>query len=135
MIRLGVDIVDIARLEDRMYRWPRLADRLFTPGERDYCLSKANPAQHFAARVAAKEATFKALGTGWPGVSWTDVEVVATGNRGKPTLRLTGKAAHLAGPCEPLVSMAHDAGVAIAEVLLVDRLGDPVERPSPKNSS
>ncbi len=120
MIRLGVDIVGVARLKDRMERWPRLAGRLFTPGEQSYCLSRANPAQHFAARVAAKEATFKALGTGWPGISWTEVEVVSGENRARPSLLLTGHAAELAGECTALVSMAHDAGVAIAEVLLVD---------------
>lgn len=120
MIRLGVDIVDIARLEERMQTWPRLADRLFTPNEQAYCLSKPLSGQHFAARVAAKEATFKALGTGWPGVSWTDVEVVSGAGRRRPTLMLTGHAAELAGECTALLSMAHDAGVAIAEVLLVD---------------
>lgn len=120
MIRLGIDIVDIARLEARMSEWPRLADRLFTQGEQQYCRARTSPAQHFAARVAAKEAAFKALGTGWPGVKWTEVEVVSGANRGRPSLVLTGEAARLAGDATPLVSLAHDAGVAIAEVLLVD---------------
>ena len=80
----------------------------------------ASPPQHFAARAAAKEATFKALGEGWPLVRWTDVEVVSGENRGRPSLVLTGHAAELAGEATPLVSLAHDAGVAIAEVLLVD---------------
>lgn len=120
MIRLGIDIVDIARLEERMTRWPRLVDRLFTAGEQEYCLSRPHPAQHFAARVAAKEATFKALGTGWPAVSWTEVEVASGEKRGRPSLILTGEAARIAGESTALVSLAHDAGVAVAEVLLVD---------------
>lgn len=124
MIRLGVDIVDIARLEQRMSAWPRLANRLFTEAEQAYCRSRPKPPQHFAARVAAKEAAFKALGEGWPNVAWTEVEVVA-GNltesgRSKPTLVLTGRAAELAGNATPVISMAHDAGIAIAEVLLVE---------------
>lgn len=120
MIRLGIDVVDIARLAYRMAAWPRLAGRLFTPGEQAYALSRTYPAQHFAARVAAKEAAFKALGEGWPKVSWTDVEVVSGAGRGRPTLRLSGRAAELAGGSTALVSMTHDAGIAIAEVLLVD---------------
>jgi holo-[acyl-carrier protein] synthase len=118
---LGIDIVDIARLKDRMDSWPRLADRMFTKAEQQYCLSRPHPPQHFAARAAAKEATFKALGEGWPLVRWTDVEVVSGANRGRPSLVLTGRAAELAGNSTPVVSLAHDAGVAIAEVLLVDR--------------
>ena len=120
MIRLGIDIVDIARLADRMQTWPKLADRMFTRAEQEYCLSRPSPPQHFAARAAAKEATFKALGEGWPLVRWTDIEVVAGENRGRPALVLTGHAAELLGGSTPVVSLAHDAGVAIAEVLLVD---------------
>ncbi|MEX2587698.1 MAG: holo-ACP synthase [Actinomycetota bacterium] len=118
MIRLGVDVVDIARLQRRMQRWPRLTDRLFTQAEQAYCLSKPNPPQHFAARVAAKEAAFKAVGKGWPELSWTDVEVISAAD--KPVLSLTGRAAEQAGPCTPVVSLSHDAGVAIAAVLLLD---------------
>lgn len=120
MIRLGIDIVDIARLADRMATWPKLADRMFTPAEQQYCMSRPSPPQHFAARAAAKEATFKALGEGWPLVGWTDIEVVSGENRGRPSLELSGRAAELAGGATALISLAHDAGVAIAEVLLVD---------------
>lgn len=120
MIRMGIDIVDIARLAGRMEQWPRLADRMFTKAEREYCLSRPSPAQHFAARAAAKEATFKALGEGWPLVRWTDVEVVSGPSRSRPNLVLTGHAAELAGTSTAVISLAHDAGVAIAEVLLVD---------------
>ena len=119
MIRIGIDVVDVQRLADRMQRWPRLADRLFTPGEQRYCLSRPRPAQHFAARVAAKEAAFKALGDGWPHLRWTDVEVLS--GAGQPRLALGGRAAEMAGPCTALVSLSHDAGIAIAEVLLFDR--------------
>lgn len=118
MIRIGVDVVDIARLEDRLARWPRLADRLFTAGELDYSYGRPRPSDHLAARIAAKEATFKALGAGWPKVSWTDVEVART--NGRPSLVLSGKAAKLAGTASASVSLSHDAGVAVAQVLLVD---------------
>lgn len=111
--------MDIARLEDRMARWPRLADRLFTAAEQEYCRGRPTPPQHFAARVAAKEAAFKALGEGWPALKWTEIEVASAG--GKPTLVLRGKAAELAAGGTPVVSLSHDAGMAVAAVLLVDR--------------
>lgn len=118
MIRIGVDVVDVARLEDRLARWPRLANRLFTPGELEYSRARPRPSDHLAARVAAKEATFKALGVGWPEVAWTDVGVERSD--GRPSLVLTGRAAELAGSASTSVSLSHDAGVAVAQVLLVD---------------
>jgi holo-[acyl-carrier protein] synthase len=118
VIRIGIDVVDVARLAGRMERWPRLADRVFTEGEQQYCLSKRNPPQHFAARFAAKEAAFKSLGSGWPHLSWHDIEV-HSGDAG-PELRVRGRAAQLAGPCSWMVSLAHDGGMAIAEVIRMD---------------
>lgn len=117
-IRVGIDIVDVARFERALERWPRLADRLFSPNEKLYAIERARSAEHLAARVAAKEATFKALGVGWPKVSWRDVQVVS--DRGRPSLVLKGKAAELAGRSKAAVSLSHDGGIAIAQVMLVD---------------
>lgn len=117
MIRIGIDVVDIARLSRILDQWPRLAERLFTQTERHYAARRARPAEHLAARLAAKEAAFKALGVGWPAVAWHDVQVVSTG--GRPELVLNGKAAELAGEARRCVSLTHDAGIALAEVLLV----------------
>ncbi|MGH2771181.1 MAG: holo-ACP synthase [Actinomycetota bacterium] len=116
MIRVGIDIVDIARLERVLARWPRMAERVFTPGERSYAEGRSRPSQHLAARFAAKEATFKALGEGWPRLSWHEVEVVSEGRQ--PRLRLSGKARELAGTASASVSLAHDAGIALAQVVL-----------------
>lgn len=116
MIRIGIDIVEIARLERALSRWPRLADRIFTPVELAYAGRRPRPGQHLAARFAAKEAVFKALGTGWPKVSWKDVEVQST--PGGPSLRLSGKAAKLAGRSPAMVSISHDGGLAVAQVVL-----------------
>jgi holo-[acyl-carrier protein] synthase len=70
-------------------RRPRLAERLFTDGERAYAAARARPAQHLAARFCAKEAVAKALGlTAW---NFRDVEVISTG--GPPTVQLSGAAA------------------------------------------
>ena len=86
---VGIDLLDIARLERALERRPRLADRLFTDGERDYAASRARPGQHLAARFCAKEAVAKALGMeAW---DFRDVEVVSTG--GAPELRLHGSVA------------------------------------------
>ena len=77
---------------------------------------KANRFERYAARFAAKEATMKALGVGWPKISWQDIEIVRGG--GRPELRLTGRAAALAGDGRLAVSLAHDGGIAVAQVIL-----------------
>lgn len=120
MIRLGVDIVNVDRIKRVMDELPRFVNRVFTKGELDYCLSKPRPHEHLAARFAAKEAAFKALGSGWPHLSWHDIEVTRQ-NDEPPVLEIRGRALELAGACSPKVSLAHDGGMAIAEVLLVSR--------------
>jgi holo-[acyl-carrier protein] synthase len=86
---VGIDLLEIERLERALERRPRLADRLFTPSERAYAAARARPAQHLAARFCAKEAVAKALGLeAW---SFQDVEVV--GGEGPPAVRLSGAAA------------------------------------------
>ncbi len=74
---VGLDLLDIARLERALERRPGLAGRLFTDGERAHAATRARPGQHLAARFCAKEAVAKALGMRtW---SWRDVEVVGGG--------------------------------------------------------
>jgi holo-[acyl-carrier protein] synthase len=116
VIHTGIDVVQVARLEAALERWPRLAQRLFTDEERRYAAGRPHPVESLAARFAAKEATMKALGVGWPRVSWQDIEVVR--GKGRPELRLTGRAAALAGGGRLAVSLAHDGGVAVAQVIL-----------------
>jgi len=116
VIHTGIDVVSVARLEAALARWPRLADRLFTPGERRYAAGRAHPAESLAVRFAAKEAAFKALGEGWPRLSWHEVEVVR--GSGRPELALTGRAAELARGGRLALSLAHDGGIAVASVVL-----------------
>jgi len=87
--RVGIDLLEIDRLERALERTPRLAARLFTEAERAYAADRARPGQHLAARFCAKEAVAKALDLR----SWNfhEVEVVATG--GPPRVRLSGTAA------------------------------------------
>ena len=93
IVGIGTDVSNINRFARAISRrGDRLLHRVFTPNEISYCATARNPAAHFAARFAAKEAVFKALGTGWGhGVRWTEVEV-ERGRRGQPTIRLSGAA-------------------------------------------
>ncbi|MGI8845284.1 MAG: holo-ACP synthase [Thermoleophilaceae bacterium] len=85
---IGLDLLEIERLEHALQRRPRLAERLFSAHEREYAAAKARPGQHLAARFCAKEAVAKALALdGW---GFKDVEVVSTG--GAPEVRLAGGA-------------------------------------------
>ncbi len=88
VVGVGIDIVDLdvfrAKLSDD------LADELFLPAEIEYCKTQARPWEAFAARFAAKEALFKALGAGLAqGLRWKDVEVVREPS-GEPQLKLSG---------------------------------------------
>ena len=118
----GVDIVEIARFDKFLKQGnDALFQRLFTRSEMDYCSEKKHCAQHYALRFAAKEAFLKALGTGLrDGLSWKDMEVV-NDSLGKPELRLAGRALELfrqAGLNGCFLSLSHDAGCAIAMVIL-----------------
>lgn len=116
-LSVGVDLIGVGRIEARLARTPRLAERLFTERERETASSRARPAEFLAGRFAAKEAAFKALGGGWPRCSWSDVEVVPDVD-GAPHLRFAGRAAELAGDRNAAVSIAHSDGMAVANVVL-----------------
>ena len=112
---VGVDLLDIARLEAALRRRPRLAERLFTDAEREYAARRPRPARHLAARFCAKEAVAKSLDLrGW---SFRDVEVVATG--GAPDVRLSGAVAARAEElgAAPVVSLTHTDTTAGAVAL------------------
>jgi len=113
--RVGIDLLEIDRLERALERHPRLAERVFTAAERDYAATRARPARHLAARFAAKEAVVKALGRPG-GFGLREVEVVAGE---PPKVRLSGRAAELAQGTELSISLTHSrdfaAAVAIAE--------------------
>jgi len=113
---VGIDLLEIERLERALERRPRLAERVFTDAERAYAASRARPGMHLAARFCAKEAVAKALGlTAW---SWRDVEVVATG--AAPQIALTGSVAARAAELgvTALVSLTHTDTTAGAVALL-----------------
>lgn len=123
-IAVGVDLVAVARIERMLdHVGDRAMERLLTADERAYCVGMAFPARHVAARVAAKEAVYKALqGTeDARGISWRDIEVIRD-LTGRPTVRLHGRAApRLAelGGTRVLLSLTHtdDLAAAIAVVI------------------
>jgi holo-[acyl-carrier protein] synthase len=121
ILGLGVDLVEVARMEKALARGERIVQRLFTAGEIAYCRRHKEPARHFAARFAAKEAGMKALGTGWSnGVGWQNFEV-RLDPRGRPHLHVTGRAAEIAtalGATHSLITLAHDGGLATAVVAI-----------------
>ena len=86
-LSVGIDLIEIDRVERALERRPRLAERLFTPAELAYARERARPGRHLAARFAAKEAVIKALGRGVPP---KEIEVVGGG---PPRLQLHGQAA------------------------------------------
>jgi holo-[acyl-carrier protein] synthase len=112
---IGIDLLEIDRMERALERHPRLADRLFTAAEREYASSRSRPGRHLAARFAAKEAVVKALGLAG-GFGLKEVEVVAGE---PPTVRLAGRAARAAAGREVEISLTHSrdyaAAVALAE--------------------
>ncbi len=86
---VGIDLLEIARLERALERHPRLAARIFSQAERDYAAARVRPGRHLAARFAAKEAVVKALGLD-DGLGLGEVEIVAGE---PPAVRLSGRAA------------------------------------------
>ena len=123
VIGIGIDLEEIDRVA-RVFSTPQALARVFTPVEIAYCQPKRNCFQHLAARFAAKEAVFKALGTGLSGgLRWVDAEV-HNESSGKPVVTLSGAATDLAeqlGVHTILISLSHSRQYAIAQVVL---LGD-----------
>jgi len=122
--KVGTDLVEVSRIENLLRENEALQQRVFTQEELRYSRRKHYPFQHFAARFAAKEAVFKALGSGLSGdLDWRDVEV-RNERSGKPILRLSGTTAIKAndlGVVYSFVSMSHTEQYAIALVFLVVR--------------
>ena len=122
IVGTGVDIAEVSRIAASISRFGRrFTERVFTPGEIHYCESKANKAERYAARFAAKEAAMKAIGTGWRhGVTWQDIEVRRIPG-GRPFLHFDGKAAEFfrsLGACRSHLSITHTAEFAMAQVIL-----------------
>ena len=111
VLGIGTDIVECLRIANMIEKHQDLfINRVFTPGEIEYCSGRKAATQHYSGRWAAKEAILKAIGTGWSnGIRWTDIEI-CNQMGGKPYVQLGGAArtiAHSKGISEILISISH----------------------------
>jgi holo-[acyl-carrier protein] synthase len=121
IVGTGVDIAETKRIQQSIERYgQRFIQRICTPNEIAYCEKFKNKAERYAARFSAKEAAFKALGTGWgQGVRWLDVEITHQPS-GKPELVLSGRAQETArelGVARMSVSISHAEHYVVAQVI------------------
>jgi holo-[acyl-carrier protein] synthase len=124
IIGLGVDIAEVPRIKAAIERRGQpFLRRVYTSKEIAYCESFKNKFERYAGRFAAKEASMKALGTGWrAGVRWVDFEVLRE-QSGRPVLALTGEAAKIAaalGVRRISLSITHTESQALAQVIFED---------------
>lgn len=120
ILGLGVDICEIARMERALARHTTLRERVFTPEERAYCDGRARPAESYAGRFAAREATIKALG-GYRGKRWQDIHVGRLSS-GAPSIILEGNAKRRAdtlGITRVLITFTHERTSAVALAVAV----------------
>jgi len=121
-VRVGVDLLPVARMARLAAENPGIQETIFTGLELRYCQGKRRATEHLAARFAAKEAVLKALGTGLgQRMRWTDVEIV-NGVLGRPMVRLYGAVAawaRRAGLSDVDVSLSHTSELAVAQAVAV----------------
>ena len=122
IVGLGADVVEIRRIRQALkHQGERFIRRIFTEAEQEFCEARRDPAPHYAVRFAAKEALFKALGTGWAkGLSWQDVEVVRK-EQDAPILVLSHaaeKQSQELGTRSIHLSLSHSDDSALAVVIL-----------------
>ena len=121
-MRVGVDLIEIARIRRALERYPAFRERCFTDAERAYCESRKNPAQSYAGRFAGKEAVGKALGFGVArAFAWKEIEIVG---RPKPAVKLSGRTkawAERAGARAIDLSMTHSRELANAVAVVAER--------------
>ena len=121
-MRVGVDLIEVARIRRALERYPRFRERCFTEAERAYCDARPNPAESYAGRFAGKEAVGKALGLGVArAFAWRDIEIAG---RPKPSVRLSGRVAAFAerhGFGRVDLSMTHSRELANAVAIVDER--------------
>jgi len=118
---VGIDMIEVGRVASKIGKDMGFRELVFSPVEISYCEAMTDKYQHYAARFAAKEAFFKALGTGWlNGTAFNEVEISNNAD-GKPELTLIGQTAELLkeqGPLKISVSLSHLKTIASAIVII-----------------
>ncbi len=124
IVGIGTDIIEVNRIKIQIDKDPGFKHTLFTENEINYCESKKSRYQNFSGRYAAKEAFFKALGTGWRnGMSYNDIEI-KNDKLGKPEITLSNKTKVFAkeqGITTIFVSISHTQEYATAYVVVENR--------------
>jgi holo-[acyl-carrier protein] synthase len=122
ILGLGTDIAEVSRISKSIEN-TSFKEKVFSKAEIEYCDKKANKAESYTARFAAKEAFFKALGTGWRGgMAFNEVEVW-NDELGKPALNILGTTAEIIKEKKIKtihISLSHIKDVAMATVILED---------------
>lgn len=109
ILGIGIDIIEIDRVKESIDRFgDHFLNKIYTPNELEYCLSKHNKYQHFAARFAAKEAIYKALSSEWGReISWQDIDIMNEPN-GLPIVKFSGNLAEFVNDNKDIkISMSH----------------------------
>ncbi|GAB2693504.1 holo-ACP synthase [Mucilaginibacter koreensis] len=118
---LGIDLIEVERIANKIKRNNGFRDLVFSQSEISYCERQARPHESYAARFAAKEAFFKALGTGWlSGTAFNEVEIIHDQD-GKPKVNFLGETAQLMqtiGITNVMVSLTHVKEMAAATVII-----------------
>jgi holo-[acyl-carrier protein] synthase len=118
---LGIDIIEVERVATKISKEAGFRELVFSKKEIDYCETKTDKFVHYAARFAAKEAFFKAIGTGWKeGTAFNEVEIT-NNDAGKPELSLlgaTGKSLDALGMITISLSLSHLKTIASAVVII-----------------
>jgi holo-[acyl-carrier protein] synthase len=118
---LGIDMIEVERVAAKIGKESGFRELVFSKKEIDYCETKANKFEHYAARFAAKEAFFKAIGEGWmKGTTFNEIEVT-NNDKGKPELVLLGKTSEImagSGIRNIFVSLSHLKTMATAVVII-----------------
>ena len=121
IIGIGTDIVDVSRIQRLIEKSPAFIEKVYCPKEIAYCEDRANSAESFAARFAAKEAVMKALGTGWAEqISFKEI-CISSDEKGKPEIELLGATKAFAdglGVKNIHLSLSHERTMALAFVVL-----------------
>ena len=129
VVGLGVDIVEVERIERAIQRWgDAFVRRIYTPGEIEHSAAPVVLGPRLAARFAAKEAVMKALGVGWRALAWREIEI-ANDADGRPVVHLHGAARRIAterGVVDVYVALAHTHDHAVANAVAVGTIGEQI---------
>jgi len=127
ILGIGIDIIEVKRVEKLLEkRGESFLNRVFLPEEIEYCREKSYPAQHYAARLAVKEAVMKAFGEGWTEkIGWKDIRVTRT-QKGQPGVELLDKGKKLQeekGVNSILISLSHADNYSVAQAIIIRNNG------------